>query len=272
MHEQQARESQQTMSAINDPGMFGRADHNKADRLVIQISNLAAWIFPVLILAICIQVFIRQLGHNQAWLDDLQWWLYGTAGMLGTAYAVTTDSHVRVDVLYEGFDARKKTRVDVFGLVWCVLPFVILCWDVTLGYAFTAWVIDEGSSSPNGLHNLWILKVMLNLSFVLIALAIVAIYVRKMRLNGETRLGRLLLWAFPSLMFVINLAIYYALYGYHYLTLEEGQNPRTIRREAVFGEVDLFGIWDIRYTIIAALVVTLAVIGTALLRDVRRAN
>jgi TRAP-type mannitol/chloroaromatic compound transport system permease small subunit len=272
MNEQQASGSDQPLSAIHDPGEIGRADHNKTDRIVVQISNLAAWIFPVLIMAICIQVVIRQLGHNQAWLDDLQWWLYGTAGLLGTAYAVTTDSHVRVDVLYEGFSAEKKTRSDVFGLVWCILPFILLCWDVTFSYAMTSWSIDEGSSSPNGLHNLWILKTILNLSFVLIAFAIVGIYVRKMRLNGETRLGRLLLWAFPSLFFAINLAFYHVLYGYHYLTLKEGQNPRTIRREAVFGELELFGIWDIRYTIIAALFVTIAVIGAALLRDARRSK
>ncbi len=108
------------------------------------------------------------MGHNQAWLDDFQWWLYGAAVLVGIAYAVTTNSHVSVDIFYDRFDARRKARVDVFALVWCLLPFAILCWDVTLGYAISSVVSDEGSDSPNGLHNLWILKTALNLSFLLL--------------------------------------------------------------------------------------------------------
>jgi TRAP-type mannitol/chloroaromatic compound transport system permease small subunit len=257
--------------AIYDPGEVGRETHNKGDRAVVNISNVAAWIFPVLMLAICTQVVIRQLGHNQAWLDDLQWWLYGTAGLVGVAYAVTTNSHVRVDIFYALFSKERKARIEVYGLVWCFMPFIILCWDVTLGYAITSVMTDEGSSSPNGLHNLWILKVIVNLSFLLTFFALCSMYVRQMRVLGEDRLGRLLLWAFPSVMYVVNLVIYYVLYVFHYVTLPEDQNPRTILRKPVFDEIKVMGIWDIRYTIIMTLVATALLIGLALLRD-RRGN
>ena len=69
----------ETMVAITDPGEIDRADHGLLDRLVVRLANLCAWIFPILMLAICSQVVLRQLGHNQAWLDDFQWWLYGAA-------------------------------------------------------------------------------------------------------------------------------------------------------------------------------------------------
>jgi TRAP-type mannitol/chloroaromatic compound transport system permease small subunit len=257
--------------AIYDPGEVGRETHNKGDRLVVQISNAAAWIFPLLMIAICSQVVLRQLGHNQAWLDDLQWWLYGTACLVGVAYAVTTNSHVRVDIFYALFPERKKAWIDVFGLAWCFMPFIILCWDVTLGYAISSVTSDEGSSSPNGLHNLWILKCVMNLSFVLTFFAICAMYLRQMRKLGEDRLGRLLLCAFPAVMYVVNLAIYYTLYVYHYLTLPEDENPRTILRKPIFDEIEILGIWDIRYTILMTLVATAALIGLALLRDRRSA-
>ncbi len=124
--------------AITDPGEVDKDQHSRGDRLVIQIGNVFAWIFPLLMVAICAQVVLRGAGMNQAWLDDFQWWLYGSAVLIGIAYAVTTDSHVRVDILFENFPEKKKLRTNVFAVAWLFLPFVILCWDVTLGYALTS--------------------------------------------------------------------------------------------------------------------------------------
>ena len=89
--------------AITDPGERLRAEHYKIDRFVIAVSNVMSWIFPILMFAIVAQVVMRKMGHNQAWLDDGQWWLYGIAMMAGFAYAITTDSHVRVDIFYQNF-------------------------------------------------------------------------------------------------------------------------------------------------------------------------
>lgn len=269
--------TQEIPAAIYDPGEVGRAEHNTGDRVVVQLANIVAWLFPILMIVICSQIVLRTLGRsdigpgNQAWLDDLQWWLYGAAVLVGVAYAVTTNSHVRVDIFYDNYDRRKKARIDIFALVWCFLPFTILCWDVTLGYAIASVVANEGSDSPNGLHNLWILKLVLNLSFLLLALAIVAAYVRRLSVLAEPRLGRLMVWALPSVMFVVNLVIYYILYSYHWLTLPEDQNPRTIGRKPIFDEFDL-GPWEIKYTIVMTLIGTALVIGLALWRDGRRAR
>ena len=164
-------DSVEELVAISDPGEVGRAEHNKGDRFVIRLSNVAAWLFPILMLAITAQVILRNSGMNQAWLDDLQWWLYGAAVLMGVAYAVTTDSHVRVDIFYDNFPKDKKTRVNLFAIGWLFLPFVILSWDVTYDYALSSIRANEGSDSPNGLHNLWLLKSFMNISFIFIAIA-----------------------------------------------------------------------------------------------------
>ncbi|MEO1551382.1 MAG: TRAP transporter small permease subunit, partial [Pseudomonadota bacterium] len=168
----------QEIVSINDPGEVGREDHSWADRFVVHVSNVVAWAWPLLMLAIVAQVFLRGAGHNQAWLDDLQWWIYGFAVLIAFGYAVTTNAHVRVDIFFAGFSQERKTRIEIFGLVWLLLPFIILCWDVTFHYAKSSVDAWEGSDSPNGLHNLWILKCLMNLSFVFIGVATWAAYVR----------------------------------------------------------------------------------------------
>lgn len=247
---------------ISDPGERGREKHNRGDRAIIAISNVFAWLFPFLMLAICAQVLLRYVGMNQAWLDDFQWWLYGAACLVGIGYAVTTNSHVRVDILFDNFPLAKKARVEVFALVWLFLPFIILSWDVTLGYAITSVIADEGSDSPNGLHNLWILKVFMNLSFIFIGVAIWASYVRNLKTLTQPVFWKQLLFAFPSTMFLINLAVYYVLWWGVFLTSPEGTKTRQVGRHAIFGDVEI-GLYDIKYTIMITLVLTVLVIAAA---------
>lgn len=250
---------------LSDPGEKDRAEHNRGDRFIVAVSNLVAWLFPILVVAICSQVVLRASGFNQAWLDDLQWWLYGAAVLFGIGYAVTTNSHVRVDILFDNYSNDKKTRIEIFGLVWLFLPFILLCWDVTVHYAYSSVIANEGSDSPNGLHKLWILKVAMNVSFIFIAVAIWSAYVRFLDKITEPVLWKQLLWAFPSTMFMVNLVTYYLIWWALRLTTPAEVTNREIGRLPIFGEWKV-GVEEIPYTIIITVVVTLLLIlGTWLL-------
>jgi TRAP-type mannitol/chloroaromatic compound transport system permease small subunit len=262
------------IAAVTDPGEVGKEFHNTGDRFTVFVSNLFAWLFPLLMLVICTQVILRTLGRsnigpgNQAWMDDLQWWMYGAAVLVGIGYAVTTNSHVRVDIFYDNFQDRKKRVYDIIALAWLFLPFIILCWDVTIHYAIASVVSDEGSSSPNGLHNLWILKLFMNVSFLLIAVAAWAAYVRNLSQVTQPTLFKKLVFAFPSTMFLVNLAVFYVLWWAIYLTSPADTTTRQVGRHAVFDEFEI-GNWEIKYTIVITIVVTFALIGIAWLMDRR---
>lgn len=261
---------------ISDPGEVGRAEHNPVDRAIVGISNVVAWVFPILMLVICAQVVLRTLGRseigpgNQAWMDDLQWWMYGFACLVGIAYAITTNSHVRVDIFYDRFSKAKQSRIDKFALGWLLIPFLLLCWDMTLHYALASIQAREGSSSPNGLHGLYYLKVAMHLTFLLMIVAATAALVRNLAHSGPNTLARFITWAFPSVMFAVNLALYYLAYWYVALTAPPDLDPRRYTREPIFGEIEL-GNYELKYTVIAAFVVTVLIYGAALLRA-RRAE
>ncbi|MCK0166044.1 TRAP transporter small permease subunit [Jannaschia sp. S6380] len=253
--------------AISDPGEVGRAEHNRGDRFVVAVSNVFAWLFPILMVAICSQVVLRGAGYNQAWLDDLQWWLYGAAVLVGIAYAVTTNSHVRVDIFYDHYPPAKQRKIDIFALAWLFLPFIILCWDTTLGYAISSVKAGEGSDSPNGLHHLYLLKVFMNVSFILIAVATWSAYVRNLARLVPPLWWRKLLFAFPAVAFAVNLVIYYAALGIVLLTSEAGTTARQAQRHWFF---DTFAIGpeEMKYTVAAALIATVLIIAAAyLMRD-----
>lgn len=264
--------SETIIDAATDPDEVGKERYNMGDRLTTNISYVFAWFFPTLMIVICTQVILRTLGRfgvgpgNQAWMDDLQWWLYGAAVLIGIGYAVTTNSHVRVDIFYDNFSKRRQRIFDIFALAWLFLPFLILCWDVTFHFAVASVAANEGSSSPNGLHNLWILKIAMNVSFVLISIAAWSAYTRHLAAVTRPALWKQLLYAFPSTMFLVNLVVFYALWWWIYLSSAEEITARQVGRHPLFDEIEV-GNWEIEYTIVVTLAVTILLIGLARLLD-----
>ena len=57
-------ESEDVIAAVNDPGEVGKEHHNRGDRFTIFVSNLFAWLFPILMVVICTQVVLRTLGRS----------------------------------------------------------------------------------------------------------------------------------------------------------------------------------------------------------------
>ncbi|CUK27468.1 TRAP-type mannitol/chloroaromatic compound transport system, small permease component [Cognatishimia activa] len=215
--------------AISDPGEMDRDQQTKADRFVIAISNITAWLFPVLMVAICAQVILRKMGYNQAWLDDAQWWMYGFSMTVGFAYAITTQSHVRVDILHQNFSPEKKARVEVFGLGWLLLPFLAMMTDILFHYGWTSLMAGEGSDSPNGLHRLYLLKMSLPLIFALACLATISMLVRHLRKLRPATLAAVLIAAFPGAWFIVERIVFYILWWSIRLTDSEIQSRRIIK-------------------------------------------
>lgn len=230
------------VAEISDPGERGREAHLWGDRLMINLGNIAAWLFPILMVAIVAQVFLRKAGHNQAWLDDAQWWIYGAALLTGFGYAITTDSHVRVDIFHANFSDKKKARIEIFALGWCLLPFLAMMTDILIHYAYASWLAGEGSDSPNGLHGLYMLKMLLPVLFAAAIIASFAVLHRNLQvLTARPALWSILIAAFPTVWFAAERGIYYLLWWFTRLTSPD-LNPRRIGREPLMDPTIWYGL------------------------------
>lgn len=237
--------------AVSDPSEVDRDKHGLIDRLMLNVGNVVAWAFPLLMVAIVSQVILRGAGHNQAWLDDLQWWIYGFAMLTAFGYAITTSSHVRVDIFHQNYSDARKARIEVIAIGWLLIPFIAIMGDVMFHYAVASIVSGEGSSSPNGLHRLYILKSTMPVLFLLCLLASWSIFKRNLAIFTDTGLASQLIWAFPSAVFIGWRALVYIGYWVVYFTNADIK-PRRITREPFF---------DYTLYISIAIVVALIVIG-----------
>ena len=145
------------------------------ERVVKTIGHIVMVANLLLIAAIVAQVTLRYAFNlNFPKLDEIQWHIYGLVTMVGISYALTTDSHVRVDILHMQLSRRAQRIIEVIGLSVLVAPFVYLMVDQGYDYFHDSYRVNERSSSATGLPFLWAFKAIIPLSFILLGFAAAA--------------------------------------------------------------------------------------------------
>ena len=98
--------------------------------------------------------------------------------MFGLSYAVVTDSHVGMDLVYEKLSPKWQCRWDIFGILILLLPFAFLLCYQSLDFVYESWRLNERSVAPQGLPWRWAIKAVVPLSFGLVVLASVSRLIR----------------------------------------------------------------------------------------------
>ena len=145
------------------------------DGIVKTVGHVVMWANVALMLAIISQVALRYLFDvNLPKLDEIQWHFYALTTMIGVSYALTTDAHVRVDILRIGFSPRARRVIEAIGILTLLLPFCYLMVDQGLDYFNDSYRVNERSDRPTGLPARWALKSVIPLSFILLTMAALA--------------------------------------------------------------------------------------------------
>jgi TRAP-type mannitol/chloroaromatic compound transport system permease small subunit len=144
----------------------------RIDPVLIGIGRLTGWIWIALLVTIVANVTLRHVfGEGYVQLEELQWHLYSTGFLLGLAYALQTDAHIRVDVLHERWSVRRRAWIELYGIVLLLLPFIALVLVYSVPFVKSSFAFSEVSQAPGGLPLRWLIKAMLPLGFLLLLLA-----------------------------------------------------------------------------------------------------
>jgi TRAP-type mannitol/chloroaromatic compound transport system permease small subunit len=160
------------------------------DRWILRVGHFFSWANGLLILVTLLQVVLRYgFGRGFVVLEELEWHLYAVAFMIGLSYALTTNSHVRVDLLQAGFSRRTRAWIDLVGHLVLLLPFVVAC--IYYGWEFfeLSWIHNERSSAPLGLPARWLIKGVIPVSMALLGLATISKIIRAIGLIRSQRHG-----------------------------------------------------------------------------------
>lgn len=78
-------------------------------------------------------------------------WMHAAVFMLGAAYTLQLEEHVRVDIFYRDMSERRRAWVNFLGVLLFVFPLCIFFVSTAFGYASTSWSLHEVSLNAGGL-------------------------------------------------------------------------------------------------------------------------
>lgn len=161
------------------------------DRITNAIGRFTHWLVFVMVLIAAFNAVARYAGRfiginlsSNAYLEA-QWYLFSLIFLLGAAYALLTDAHVRVDVFFARFPERVRTWINIAGIVVLILPFCGFALWTAWPVVRNSWAIREVSADPGGLPR-YPLKAMVLVCFALLALQGISELIKEItRLRGR---------------------------------------------------------------------------------------
>ncbi len=161
------------------------------DRLNERIGRWVYWLSLIMVLIGAYNALARYIDRFTGWglssntYIELQWYLFSILFLLGAAYTLKHDSHVRVDVFYGRLSARGKAWINLTGTLLFLFPFCILMLVMSWSSVANSWAVWEMSPDPGGLPR-YPIKTIIPIAFVLLILQGISMLVRQIAILKET--------------------------------------------------------------------------------------
>jgi len=121
-----------------------------------------SWATVTMVILVVLVVITRYfLGLGSIALQESVTYLHCLVFMMGFAFTLKHDGHVRVDIFYRGFSPRLKAIVNLIGGLLFLIPFCLLIFFISWDYVLASWVIRETSAENNGLPFIYLLKTLM---------------------------------------------------------------------------------------------------------------
>lgn len=141
------------------------------DAINTLVGQAVIWLTLIVVLVSATNAVVRKAFNvsSNAWLE-LQWYLFGAIFLLAAGYTFLRNEHVRVDVLAQKFSRRTQIKIEIFGVLFFLLPACLLIFWLSIPFFYESFVLNEQSSNTGGLIR-WPAKLLIPMGFLLLILA-----------------------------------------------------------------------------------------------------
>ncbi|MEE8517068.1 MAG: TRAP transporter small permease subunit [Alphaproteobacteria bacterium] len=140
---------------------MGRLQHLASwiDRCNEAVGRTVAWLTVGTVLVQFTVVVLRYVfGVGLIWMQESIIYMHATVLMAGAGYTLLHGGHVRVDIFYRTASPERKAWTDLLGVVFFLIPVMILIITVAWPYVATSWASYEGSAETSGIQAVFVLK------------------------------------------------------------------------------------------------------------------
>jgi TRAP-type mannitol/chloroaromatic compound transport system permease small subunit len=125
---------------------------NLFDRISSISGRATSWLTLFMVVITAIIVVMRYVfDAGSIWMQESVTWMHAAVFMVGAAYTMLDEGHVRVDIFYRKMSPRGRALVDLLGVVVFLLPLCGFLAFKAYDFAAASWAVHEVSREAGGL-------------------------------------------------------------------------------------------------------------------------
>ena len=118
------------------------------DTLNTKVGKLTTWLILITTFISAGNAIVRKMFDTSSnALLEVQWYIFAGVFLLGAAYGLLQNSHVRIDFISSRLSARTRNWIDVVGIVVALIPFCML--SIYLSWPLFVQAYQSGEMSQN---------------------------------------------------------------------------------------------------------------------------
>lgn len=159
---------------------------NRMEQFIDWSGRVVSWCVLFMVLLTFLVVVLRYV-FDTGWiaLQESVSYLHSLVFLLGAAYTLKHNAHVRVDIFYSRFSERTKAWVELLGHLFILIPVMLFIVWISWPYISDAWAVKESSRDAGGLPGVYLLK-----SLILLMAGLLIIQALVLVLRAGLKLGR----------------------------------------------------------------------------------
>lgn len=145
------------------------------------VGKTISWLSLLMVITTFIIVILRYV-FDLGWiaLQESVSYMHAIIFMLGAAYTLKHNAHVRVDILYQRYSLRTQAWIDCIGTLLLLMPVTgFIIWS-SWEYVADSWAIQESSRNSGGLPGVYLLKTSILIMAGLLILQSISVFLQNL--------------------------------------------------------------------------------------------
>ena len=135
--------------------------------------KIVSWLVLAMVILVSYDVSMRYFfSSGSIALQEMEWHIFSFIFLIGAAYTLKHDDHVRLDLFYQSrfMNDYRRAWVNLFGSIFMLIPFCVLIIYCAWPFVSLSYISVENSPDPGGLSYRWLLKAVIPAGFALLLL------------------------------------------------------------------------------------------------------
>jgi len=145
--------------------------------------TVVSWLTLLMVLTTFIVVILRYVfDFGMIAMQESIVYMHAVIFLIGAAYTLQQNSHVRVDIIYQKLSSRQRAWIDLLGTLFLLTPSMLFIFIISWEYVSDSWEVMEGSREAGGLPGVFLLKSTILIMAVLMLLQGLANVLRSLQI------------------------------------------------------------------------------------------